>query len=93
VTAYTVFPFKVSGVAPMFAFIEHDDDRSAVAEALTILRQHSSATRVTLCREDQVIFHGLSSECSAWLASGKHREAGCPVLHASDGPCPPNCRG
>ena len=90
--AYTVFPFKPSGVAPMFVSIERDDDASAQTEATNVLRDHVSATRVTLWRDDTVVFRGLSSACVAWLASDTRREAGCPALSASEGACPPNCR-
>lgn len=90
--AYTIFPFKASGVAPVFVSMERDDDTSAVTDALTVLRDHSSATRVTLWREDQVIFRGLSSECVRWLAGGSDRGIGCPGLSSSDGACPPTCR-
>jgi hypothetical protein len=45
---YTIYPFKSSGVAPAFAFVESEDDSSAVVEAMNLLRSHASATRVTL---------------------------------------------
>jgi len=40
--AYTIFPFKASGVAPVFVSIEQDSDTAAVAEALKHLNDHSS---------------------------------------------------
>jgi hypothetical protein len=89
---YTVYPFKSSGVAPAFAFVEREDDSSAAIEAMNILRAHPSATRVTLFREDQAIFRGLSSACAAWLAEGSHRAINCPALSCSDDACPPRCR-
>jgi len=90
--AYTIFPFKASGVAPVFVSIEQDSDTAAVAEALKHLHDHSSATRVTLWREDKAIFHGLSSECALWLAGGQLREVDCPAASSSGGVCPPTYR-
>ena len=90
--AYTVFPFNASGVAPVFVAIDQDSDTAAIAEALKHLQDHSSATRVTLWREDKAIFHGLSSECVLWLAGGEHPDIGCPALSSSGGVCPPTCR-
>jgi hypothetical protein len=90
--AYTVFPFNASGVAPVFVSIEKDNDAAAVEEALEVLKDHSSATRVMVWRDDKVIFHGPSSRCILWLAGGKHREVGCPALTATGGVCPPACR-
>jgi hypothetical protein len=91
VVAYTVYPFKTSGVAPVFIYIEQADNPAAASEALKLLEQHSSAARVTVWREDQVIFSGLSSACAAWLAEAPRRLEHCPALSAPEQSCPPTC--
>jgi hypothetical protein len=91
VVGYTVFPFKASGVAPVFIYIEQKDDPAAVDEALKVLEEHSGSTRVTVWREDQVIFSGLSSACAAWLAEAPTRLANCPALSSPELACPKSC--
>lgn len=61
--AYTVYPFKASGVSPVFIPLEREDDAAAAAAAITLLESHHSADRVTVWRENVVIFSGPSSEC------------------------------
>ena len=90
--AYTVFPFKASGVAPVFIAIDRDNDAAAAAEALNLLQDHASAVRVTLWRDDEVIFEGLSKACLFKLAQGRPQDMCCPALSGSAGVCPPGCR-
>lgn len=90
--AYTVFPFKPSGVAPVFISIDQDDDAAAAAEALNLLQDHASATRVTLWRDDEMVFEGLSKACLLKLAQGRSQDMCCPALSSATGVCPPGCR-
>lgn len=76
--AYTAFPFKASDVAPVFVAIKQDSDTAAIAEALRHLQNHSSATRVTLWREDKAIFHGLSREGVIGSLEGNTRKPAAP---------------
>jgi hypothetical protein len=89
--AYTVFPFKPSGSAPVFAFIECDTDESAISAALSVLAEHPSSVRVALWRENELVFSGLSAGCVAWLTEAPERIANCPQLTSSGLPCPPSC--
>ncbi|MDP1632972.1 MAG: hypothetical protein Q8L66_16280 [Caulobacter sp.] len=88
---YTVFPFKSSGVAPSFHRIEQADDALAAAESLKMLAEHRSAVRVTVWREEVLVFSGPSAACAAWLATSPRHLAHCPAVSPADQPCDADC--
>ena len=88
---YTVFPFKSSGVAPSCHWIEQADDALAAAEALKLLADHHSAVRVTVWREDALIFSGPSAACAAWLTTTPQGLAHCPAISHPDQLCSTDC--
>lgn len=90
-SSYTIFPFKASGVAPVFFAIEREGDAAASLEALRLLREHPSADRVSVWRDEQLVFSGLSTDCSAWLAAAPDRLANCPALNNPEEACPLDC--
>ncbi|WP_421736659.1 hypothetical protein [Caulobacter sp.] len=90
-SSYTVFPFKASGVAPVFFAIERDGDAAAALEAIRLLGQHTSADRVTVWRDEQLVFSGLSTDCAAWLATEPDRLASCLALNSPEDACPADC--
>lgn len=90
-SSYTVFPFKASGVAPVFFAIEREGDTAASLEALRLLGEHLSADRVSVWRDEHLVFSGLSTECSAWLAAAPDRLATCPALKSPEEGCPSVC--
>lgn len=89
--SYTVFPYMTSGVAPAFHWIERPDDVSASAEALKLLATHSSTVRVTVWREDDLVFSGLSHKCATWLATAPQCRASCPAISHPDRTCGQDC--
>lgn len=90
-TTYTVFPFKASGVAPGLHWIERPDDALATAEGLKLLAEHDSAVRVTVWREDVLVFSGPSADCAAWLKATPGRLSLCPAVSDPDQLCSPDC--
>lgn len=88
---YTVYPFKASGVAPLFVMIDREDDAAAAVAAIHLLKGHASADRVSVWCEDRFIFSGPSTECATWLAGAPKRRAACPALNAPEQACPPDC--
>ena len=88
---YAVFPFKASGVAPLFIPIDEKDDAAAATAAVDLLSIHRSADRVTVWREDKMIFSSPSSECAIWLAASPDRRANCPAMSLSEQACPAQC--
>ena len=88
---YTVFPFMASGVAPAFHCIDRADDASAAAEALKLLADHHGAVRVTVWREDALVFSGPSATCAAWLTATPQCLAECPAISHPDQSCRPGC--
>ncbi len=75
----------------MFFAIERDGDDAAFLEAIRLLGQHASADRVSVWRDEQLIFSGLSTDCAAWLAANPDRLASCPALNNPDEGCPTDC--
>lgn len=90
-SSYTIFPFKASGVATVFSAFESDSDAAASVEAFHVLGDHQSADRVSVWRDDRLIFSGLSTDCVTWLAAATGRMANCPALTNPEEACPPDC--
>ena len=90
-STYTVFPFKSSGVAPSVYWIEQDDDILAAAEGLKLLADHQSAVRVTVWREEALVFSGPSTVCLAWLATEPKRLSLCPAISHPEQLCSKEC--
>lgn len=90
-SSYTVFPFKASGVAPVFFAIERESDAAASLEALRLLGEDPGAARVSVWRDEQFVFSGPSTQCALWLAAGLDRLANCPAVNSPQEPCPSDC--
>ena len=90
-SSYTVFPFKASGVAPVFFAIESEGDAAASLEALRLLSEHPSADRVSVWRDEQLVFSGLSTGCATWLTAAPDRLANCVALNRPEEACPLDC--
>lgn len=89
--AYTIFPIQPTGVAHSFRAAELENDAAAAAEAIRFLDENPDATQVTVWRDDQMIFSGLSRPCAGWLSGGAERGPQCPALSAPGMPCPATC--
>ena len=89
--SYTVFPFKASGVAPIFVPIQSKNDTTATATAIKLLQEHSCADRVMVWCEDRLVYSGLSRHCADWIAATPERRVSCPALNSAEKPCPHDC--
>jgi hypothetical protein len=90
---YMVFPYTAAGVAPTFHCIEQVDNAAAAVEAMKLLADHHHSVRVTVWRENTLVFSGPSAECAAWLVTAAQCLPNCPAFSHPNQSCRADCGG